>query len=102
MHIVHVFIHVKDNKVEEFINATVENAKNSLQEPGVARFDLIQQADDLNRFLLVEVYKTLEDAARHKETMHYKHWHEIVDPLMAEPRTRITYRNVFPDESGGG
>ena len=102
MHIVHVFIHVKDNQVEEFKTATVKNARNSLREPGVARFDLIQQADDPARFLLVKVYRTLEDAASHKETAHYKLWHETVGPLMAEPRTRITYRNVFPDESGWG
>ena len=102
MHIVHVFIHVKDNQVEEFKTATVKNAQSSLQEPGVARFDLIQAVDDPTRFLLIEVYRTSEDAARHKETMHYKHWHETVGPLMTEPRTRITYRNVFPDESCWG
>ena len=102
MHIVHVFIHVKDDKGEEFIKATVENAQNSLQELGVARFDLIRQAEDLSRFLLVEVYRTLEDAARHKETSHYKHWHGIVEPLKKEARTRIIYRDVFPDESGWG
>jgi quinol monooxygenase YgiN len=102
MHIVHVFIHVKDDKAEEFITATIENAKSSLQEPGVARFDLIQQTEDPSRFLLVEVYRTLEDAARHKETSHYKHWHGIVESLMKEARTRIIYRNVFPDEPGWG
>ena len=102
MHIVHVFIHVKEDRVEEFKTATVENASNSLQEPGVARFDLIQQGDDQTRFMLVEVYRTLEDAARHKETGHYKHWNESVASMMAEPRTRIIYRNVFPDESGWG
>ena len=102
MHIVHVFIHVKDDKAEEFITATIENANSSLQEPGVARFDLIQQTEDPSRFLLVEVYRTLEDAARHKETSHYKHWHGIVEPLKKEARTRIIYRDVFPDESGWG
>jgi autoinducer 2-degrading protein len=102
MHIVHVFIHIKNDQVEEFKTATVTNAQNSLKEPGVARFDLIQQADDPTRFLLVEVYRTSEDAVRHKETTHYKRWHETVGPLMAEPRTRITYQNVFPDESGWG
>jgi quinol monooxygenase YgiN len=102
MHIVHVFIRVKEDRVEEFKTATVENARSSLQEPGVARFDLIQQDDDQTRFTLVEVYGTLEDAARHKETGHYKHWNESVGPMMEEPRTRIIYRNVFPDESGWG
>jgi quinol monooxygenase YgiN len=102
MHIVHVFIHVKDDRIEEFKSATMINAQNSIREPGVTRFDLIQQADDPTRFMLVEVYRTLEDAAIHKNTLHYKHWHEAVGPLMADPRTRIIYRNVYPDESGWG
>ena len=102
MHIVHVFIHVKNDQVEEFRAATMKNAQSSLQEPGVARFDLIQEVEDPTRFLLVEVYRTSEGAARHKETAHYKRWHEAVAPLMAEPRTRIIYRNVFPGESGWG
>ncbi len=100
MHIVHVFIHVKEDKIEEFRSATIENAKNSLKEQGVARFDLLQQADAPTRFLLVEVYRTSDDVAKHKETSHYKHWQETVEPLMAEPRSRIIYRNIFPDESG--
>ena len=102
MYIVHVFIHVKDDHIEEFKTATVENAQSSLKEAGIARFDVIQQTDDRTRFLLVEVYRTSEDAARHKETPHYKHWHQVVEPLMAEPRTRLVYRNIFPDESGWG
>lgn len=102
MHIVHVFIHVKDDGGEQFKNATIENAQNSLREAGIARFDLIQQADDPTRFMLIEVYRTLQDAIRHKDTPHYKHWQEVVGPLMAEPRTRIIYRNVYPDESGWG
>ena len=100
MHILHVFIHVKNDKVEEFKAATVENARSSLKELGVVRFDVIQEIEDPTRFLLVEVYRTPEDAAKHKETNHYKHWHEIAEPLMMEPRTRISYRNVFPGESG--
>ena len=102
MHIVHVFIHIKDDKLEEFITASVENAKNSMQEPGVARFDLLQGTDDPSLFLLVEVYRTVEDAAKHKETSHYKQWHDIVEPLMKEERTRTKYRNVYPGESGWG
>jgi quinol monooxygenase YgiN len=102
MHIVHVFIHIKEGQVEEFKTATVKNARNSLQEPGIARFDLIQQTDDPTRFLLVEVYRTAQDAASHKETTHYKLWQNTVESMMAEPRTRLIYRNVFPDESGWG
>ena len=102
MHIVHVFIHVKTDKVEEFKIATVENARSSIKEPGIARFDFNQQADDPARFVLVEVYRTAEDAARHKETAHYNRWREAVEPLLAEARTRTIYQNVFPDETGWG
>jgi len=102
MHIILVFIHVKPEKVEEFRRATIENARNSLKEQGVVRFDFIQQADDPTRFLLVEVYRTPEDSGRHKETNHYNRWREAVEPLLAEPRSRIAYRNLFPDESSWG
>ena len=102
MHIVHVFIHVQADKLEEFKAASHDNATNSLQEPGVARFDVLQQADDPTRFLLVEVYRTPEDPAKHKETAHYNRWREAVEPLLAEPRTRILYRDVFPDASRWG
>ncbi len=100
MHIVHVFIHVKADKLQEFKTATIDNGTNSRQEPGVARFDFLQQADDPTRFLLVEVYRTPEDAAKHKETAHYNRWRVAVEPLLAEPRTRIVYANLSPDESG--
>ena len=71
MYIVHVFVHVKPAHLEEFRAATIENARNSVQEPGIARFDVIQQADDSTRFVLVEVYRTPDDPAKHKETAHY-------------------------------
>ena len=100
MHIVHVFIHVKADKLEEFRLASEANALNSMEEPGVARFDFLQQADDPTRFLLVEIYRTPDDAARHKETAHYNRWRETVEPLLAEPRSRIVYRNLFPGDSG--
>ncbi len=100
MHIVHVFIHVKADKLQEFKSATQENAANSLKEPGIARFDFLQQADDPTRFLLVEVYRTPEDSAKHKETAHYNRWREAVEPLLVVPRTRILYQNIYPDESG--
>lgn len=98
MYIVHVHIHVKPDQVEAFKAATLENARNSLEEPGIARFDVIQQADDPTRFVLVEVYRTADDPAKHKETAHYNHWRETVEPMLAEPRTRTIYANVFPDE----
>jgi quinol monooxygenase YgiN len=102
MHIVHVFIHVKADKVEEFKATTLENIRGSLQEAGVARFDLIQETGDPTHFLLIEIYRTAEAAQEHKQTMHYNRWREAAEPLMAEPRTRIVYRNVFPDELGWG
>ncbi|MEZ0396201.1 MAG: antibiotic biosynthesis monooxygenase [Anaerolineales bacterium] len=102
MYIVHVHIRVKPEHIEAFKEATLENARNSIQEPGVARFDVIQQADDPTRFVLVEVYRTPEDPARHKETAHYNRWRQVAEPMMAEPRTRTIYVNLFPDESGWG
>ena len=102
MFIVHVFVHVKPDRVEAFRAATVENATGSIQEPGVARFDVIQQPDDPTRFVLVEVYRTPDDPAKHKETAHYQKWRDTVADMMAEPRSSIKYSNVFPDEPGWG
>ena len=97
---VHVHVHVKPESVEAFKAACVENARNSVQEPGIARFDVIQQQDDPTRFVLVEVYRTGDDTARHKETAHYAIWRDSVADTMAEPRSAVKYSNVFPDESG--
>ena len=98
MLIVHVFVHVKTEHVEAFRTATLENARNSIQEPGIACFDVIQQQDDPTRFVLVEIYRTLDDPARHKETAHYQKWRDAVADMMAEPRSSIKYISVFPDE----
>lgn len=100
MLIVHVFVHVKSDQIEAFQAATLENARNSVQEPGIARFDVIRQKDDPARFVLVEVYRTPEDPAKHKETEHYQKWRDTVAGMMAEPRTSIKYTNIFPDEQG--
>jgi quinol monooxygenase YgiN len=102
MLVVHVFVHVRPDQVEAFKAATVENARNSAQEPGIARFDVIQQQDDPTRFVLVEVYRTPDAPAQHKETAHYKKWRDTVEAMMAEPRTSLKYGNVFPDEAGWG
>lgn len=102
MFIVHVSVHVKPEQVEAFKSASVENAKHSLQEPGVARFNVLQQQDDPARFVLVEAYRTAEDPARHKETAHYQKWRDTVADMMAEPRSSIKYANVFPDDPGWG
>ena len=100
MLIVHVFVHVKPQDAENFKAASLENASESVKEPGVARFDVIQQADDPNRFVLVEVYRTADDPARHKETAHYRKWRDTVAHMMAEPRSAIKYTNIFPNEQG--
>ena len=100
MFIVHVHVHVKPESVEAFKEASVENARNSVQEPGIARFDVIQQRDDPVRFMLVEVYRTPDDPAKHKETAHYQTWRDTVADMMAEPRSSVKYDNVFPDEQG--
>ncbi len=100
MFIVHVFVHVKPEYIDAFKAATIENASNSVQEPGIARFDVIQQQDDPTRFVLVEVYKTADAQAQHRETAHYARWRDTVAEMMAEPRSSIKYSNIFPDESG--
>ena len=102
MFIVHVHVHVKPESVEAFLQATVENARHSLQEPGVARFDVVQHLDDSTRFTLVEVYRTPEDPARHQETAHYQTWRDTVAEMMAEPRASVKYVNVFPGDQGWG
>lgn len=100
MFIVHVFVHVKPDCIEEFKQACLDNARNSVQEPGIARFDVIQQQDDPTRFVLLEVYRTKDDPARHKETAHYLRWRDTVANMMAEPRVGIKYHNLFPDDRG--
>ena len=102
MFIVHVHVHVKAEFVEAFRQTTLENARNSVQEPGVARFDVIQQLDDPTRFILVEVYRTDQDPKRHKETTHYQTWRDTVAEMMAEPRKSVKYANVFPTDEGWG
>jgi (4S)-4-hydroxy-5-phosphonooxypentane-2,3-dione isomerase len=100
MLVVHVFVHVKPEFLEEFIQATIENARNSIQEPGVARFDVLQQNDDPCKFVLVEFYRTPDDPSRHKETKHYARWRDAVESMMAEPRYSLKYHNIYPEDSG--
>lgn len=100
MLIVHVHIRVKPELVEPFKKATIENARNSAKEPGIARFEVKQQTDDPARFVLVEVYRSAEATAAHKETAHYAAWRDEVEPMMAEERTRVRYTNVFPPGEG--
>jgi quinol monooxygenase YgiN len=100
MLIAHIHVHVKPESVEEFRRATIENARASVQEPGIARFDVAQQQDDATRFVLIEVYRTPEAPAAHRETAHYLKWRNTVEPMMAEPRQRVLCDAVFPDPQG--
>jgi len=99
MLVVHVFVRAKPEFVDAFREATLANARASLNEPGVARFDVLRRDDDPERFVLVEVYRTPEDALRHKETEHYKTWRATVAEMMAEPRTSVKYANEFPSDA---
>ena len=96
--VVHVHAHVKPDAVDAFRAASVENARESLREPGVARFDVVQSTDDPTRFVLVEVYRNADAPAAHKATAHYARWRDAVADLMAEPRTSARYVNVFPED----
>ena len=100
MLIVHVHVQVVPDGVEAFRRASLANAAASIQEPGVARFDVIQRQDDPARFVLIEVYRSAAAAAAHKETAHYATWRDAVAPLMAEPRSSVKYDAVFPGEDG--
>ncbi len=98
--IVHVQVHVKPEHVEAFKDASIENARQSVREPGVARFDVVQQVDAPEQFVLVEVYRSSDAPAAHKETAHYRTWRDTVAPMMAEPRTSVKFAPVFPGKEG--
>ncbi|HLC05596.1 MAG TPA: antibiotic biosynthesis monooxygenase [Anaerolineales bacterium] len=102
MHIVHVHVRVKPEALDGFTHATLANARKSVLEPGITRFDVIQNKDEPTQFTLVEVYRTEQDVDRHKATAHYATWVEAVADMLAEPRTRETYRNVYPEDPGWG
>jgi quinol monooxygenase YgiN len=99
MLIVHVHVRVKAEFVEAFKEITLANARASIQEPGIARFDVNQQHDDPTRFVLVEAYRNSDAPAAHKETKHYAAWRDAVASMMAEPRSSSKYRNVFPEDA---
>ena len=100
MTVVQVYVHVKSDSIEAFKRATAANAGASVREPGIARFDVIQQQDDPARFVLIEAYRTADAMAAHKETTHYQVWRDAVAPMMAAPRTSAKFANVFPDDTG--
>ena len=97
MLIVRVQVQVKPESVADFRQATLENARASVQKSGIARFDVSEQQDDPTRFVLIEVYRSPEAAAAHKETAHYAKWRDAVADMMAEPRQSVKYTDVFPD-----
>ena len=100
MLIVHIHVWVKTEFVEAFKQATIENARKSLQEPGFARFDVMQRSDDPTRFVLVEAYRSSDAPARHKETAHYAVWRDTCEKMLVEPRTRAIYSNIYPADEG--
>ena len=100
MLIVHVHVRVKSDCVEAFKAASLANARESVREAGIARFDVVQQQEDPTRFVLVEVYRAPSATGAHKETRHYQLWRDAVAPMMAEPRTSVKFDNLFPDDSG--
>jgi (4S)-4-hydroxy-5-phosphonooxypentane-2,3-dione isomerase len=99
MLIVYVQVRVKPECVEAFKTATLANARESIKEPGIARFDVLHQPDDPTRFVLVEAYRNASAPAAHKETQHYLVWRDAVAPMMAEPRSSVKYINLFPDDA---
>ena len=99
MIIVHVYLHAKEEMINAFKEANIKNAKSSVQEPGILRFDVMQQGDDPLRFLLVEIYKNEKAISAHKETAHYAEWVKVAEPKLAEPRVKTIYRNLFPDDN---
>jgi len=100
MLVIHVHVRVKPESVEAFKTATVLNARLSLLELGVLRFDVVQQQDDPARFVLVEIYRDAAAVAAHKATAHYPVWRDAVAPMMAEPRTSVKFSRVFPGDAG--
>lgn len=96
MHIVLVHVHVKPEYLDRFIEITVENARNSIQEPGILRFDFYQQKDDPTKFTLVEIYYKEENQLKHRETRHYQVWRDAAAEMMAEPRQGVRYTNLYP------
>ena len=98
----HVFIHVKAERLKEFLALSVDNASHTLKEPGALRFDVLQQQDDPTRIVYVEAYRDAQGHAAHKETAHYAAWRDAVTAMMVEPRSRVTFVNLFPGDEAYG
>jgi len=91
-----IYIHIRPEFRDAFIAASLENASNSIQEPGILRFDFLQQEDDPDRFMLYETYTDPDAQLRHRETAHYLRWRETVEGMMAEPRVAVRHYNLTP------
>ena len=98
MHVTLVHVHVKPERVEEFVAAIRRNHEGSVREPGNLRFDVLQSAEDPTRFVIYEVFRSAEDVAAHKKTAHYLAWREEVEGWMASPREGKTYRALAPED----
>jgi (4S)-4-hydroxy-5-phosphonooxypentane-2,3-dione isomerase len=98
MQVVFVNVQVKPEFIEQFKALCADNASNSIKEPGIARFDVVQNVDDPTRFVLIEAYRTADAPAAHKATAHYARWRDGAADMMAEPRSSVKYESVFlPD-----
>ncbi|HZN63817.1 MAG TPA: antibiotic biosynthesis monooxygenase [Tepidisphaeraceae bacterium] len=104
MYVVAVTVHVKPPFVRQFIEAILDNARNTRREPGNVRFDVLQAEEDSNRFLLYEVYRRKEDFAKHQQTEHYLRFKNGVADWMAQPRQGVRHDKVlfFGDEQVAG
>jgi len=102
MLVILVSVKVKSESIEGFLKETLENTESSVKEPGVARFDIIQQVDDPTQFILIEAYRSTEAPAQHKETAHYKKWRDAVEKMMLEPRRSVRFTNIYPENAGWG
>jgi quinol monooxygenase YgiN len=97
MFVIIVTAHIYPDRIQEFVEATQDNARNSILEPGIARFDFYQQEEDPSRFTLIEIYRSDEARDAHKESAHYNRWKDRVEPMLVEPRSREKYNILFPD-----
>lgn len=98
MFVVHIFVQVKSEYIEEFKKICVGNAQNSVQEPLIKRFDVLQQSDDPTRFVLVEAYLDESGVAQHKQTAHYNKWRQVAEKMIVGERTRVRYAPIWPEK----
>lgn len=99
MYVVCVYVHVKPENREDFIATTLKNAANTIREPGNLRFDVIQESDDPDQFMLYEVYRDEDAMQAHKATPHYAAWRDAVAAWMAEPRRGVKHKSIFPEKT---